>query len=231
VGGIARTESYKGYRFDIGGHRFLTKVPEVQALWDEWLGEDFLRVSRLSRIYYNGGFFDYPLDLANVIRNLGPLESARIAWSYAHARLAPITPEASFEDWVTNRFGSRLFRTFFKTYTEKVWGVPCHVLRADWAAQRIRDLSLTRAVAHAVFGGATTTVSLAGSFRYPVQARCGSARRSWFARPAATWCSTRASRQSITNTGRSPRSRFVERDSRSESRCDPSSTACRCPRW
>jgi len=166
VGGIARTETYKGYRFDIGGHRFFTKVPEVQALWEEWLGSEFEPVSRLSRIFYDGHFYDYPLRLPNVVSNLGALESARIALSYAKARLAPIRPEESFEDWVTNRFGDRLYRAFFKTYTEKVWGIPCTEIRADWAAQRIRGLSLARAVRHAIFGGSGTT-SLVEAFHYP----------------------------------------------------------------
>ena len=166
VGGIARTEEHRGYRFDIGGHRFLTKVPEVHALWSEVLGADFIRVPRLSRIYYGGRFFDYPLSLPNVLGNLGPVESARIAMSYLRARLWPVVPEESLEAWVTNRFGDRLYRTFFKTYTEKVWGLPCHVLRADWAAQRIRGLSLTRAVSHAIFRGGSTT-SLTGQFHYP----------------------------------------------------------------
>ena len=171
VGGIARSESYQGYRFDVGGHRFLTKVPEIEALWRDWLGDELLTVHRQSRILYDRRFFDYPLRLPNVLGNLGPLESARIVGSYARACLSPVRPEQSFADWVTNRFGDRLYRTFFKTYTEKVWGVPCDVIRADWAAQRIRGLSLTRAVSHAVFGR-TDTTSLAGSFLLP-EARPG----------------------------------------------------------
>jgi protoporphyrinogen oxidase len=141
-------------------------VPEVQALWEEWLDSEFQLVSRLSRIFYDGRFYDYPLRLPNVVSNLGALESARIALSYAKARLAPIRPEESFEDWVTNRFGDRLYRAFFKTYTEKVWGIPCTEIRADWAAQRIRGLSLARAVRHAIFGGSGTT-SLVEAFHYP----------------------------------------------------------------
>jgi protoporphyrinogen oxidase len=166
VGGIARTETYKGYRFDIGGHRFFTKVPEVQALWEEWLDSELQLVSRLSRIFYDGRFYDYPLRLPNVVSNLGALESARIALSYVKARLVQIRPEESFQDWVTNRFGDRLYRAFFKTYTEKVWGIPCSEIRADWAAQRIRGLSLARAVRHAIFGGSGTT-SLVEAFHYP----------------------------------------------------------------
>jgi protoporphyrinogen oxidase len=166
VGGIARTETYKGFRFDIGGHRFLTKLPEVQRLWESWLGDELLRVRRLSRINYAGRFFDYPLRLPNVIGHLGVAESVRIGLSYLGAQLSPIAPEDSFEDWVTNRFGDRLYRTFFKTYTEKVWGVPCTVIRAEWAAQRIRGMSLMRALRHTVLPQAPPT-SLADAFYYP----------------------------------------------------------------
>ena len=166
VGGIARTESYRGYRFDIGGHRFYTKVDEVERLWIELLGDELIRVPRLSRIFYQGRYYAYPLQLPNVVRNLGVLESARMTSSYLRARLSPADPEETLEDWVVNRFGERLYRTFFKTYTEKVWGLPCSVIRADWAAQRIRGLSFTRAVSHAIFRGGQTT-SLVGEFLYP----------------------------------------------------------------
>jgi protoporphyrinogen oxidase len=166
VGGIARTETYRGYRVDLGGHRFFTQVPEVQQLWEDVLGDAFLRVRRLSRIYYQGRFYDYPLSLPNVLGNLGVVESGRMALSYARARFVPIQPEESFEAWVTNRFGDRLYRTFFKSYTEKVWGLPCHVIRADWAAQRIRDLSFGRAVSHALLRRGETR-SLISEFHYP----------------------------------------------------------------
>jgi protoporphyrinogen oxidase len=166
VGGIARTEDYKGYRFDIGGHRFYTKVPEVQHLWEELLGEDFLRRRRLSRIYYNRRFFQYPLSLKNVVGNLGVIESLRILASYAGARLRPLRPEETFEQWVVNRFGRRLYGIFFKTYTEKVWGIPCSEIRAEWAAQRIKGLSLVAAVADALFGRKNVR-SLIEEFHYP----------------------------------------------------------------
>jgi protoporphyrinogen oxidase len=166
VGGIARTETYKGYRFDIGGHRFFTKVPEVEAIWHELAGADLLKVPRLSRIFYDGRYYAYPLQLGNVVGNLGVLESARMTASYVRAQIQPRAPEETLEDWVVNRFGRRLYRTFFKTYTEKVWGLPCNVIRADWAAQRIRGLSFTRAVSHALFRGGRTT-SLVGEFLYP----------------------------------------------------------------
>lgn len=167
VGGLARTESYRGYRFDIGGHRFFTKVPEVQRLWQEMLGEDFLLVSRLSRIYYQGRFFDYPLNLFNTLRNLGPVESLRILLSYLQAKIWPSPEETTFDQWVSNRFGKRLYEMFFRTYTEKVWGIPCSELQADWAAQRIQGLSLRRVVMHAIFRGQAAK-SLIGEFHYPV---------------------------------------------------------------
>src|ERR1700737_3325574 len=126
VGGIARTACYKGYRFDIGGHRFFTKIAAVERMWREVLSKaDFLHRKRLSRIYYNKKFFFYPLRVGNVLAGLGLWNSVAILVSYLKARLFPIKPEETFEAWVTNRFGRRLFRTFFKTYTEKVWGIPC----------------------------------------------------------------------------------------------------------
>jgi protoporphyrinogen oxidase len=166
VGGLARTEAYKGYRFDVGGHRFYTQVPEIQALWEEVLGDEFIKVPRLSRIHYNGRFFNYPLSLSNVIRNLGVTESLLILGSYCKACLRSPRMEETFEDWVTTRFGRRLYRAFFKTYTEKVWGIPCSVIRADWAAQRIRGLSLVGAVTNALFG-ARNAKSLINEFHYP----------------------------------------------------------------
>lgn len=166
VGGIARTECYKGYRFDIGGHRFFTKVEEVEALWHEVLGDEMIAVPRLSRIYYNGKFFNYPLSLANVVGGLGVVESFLIFCSYLKARARPLPSEDSFEEWVVNRFGDRLYRTFFKTYTEKVWGMPCSQIRADWAAQRIKGLSFASAVKNALFGGSEVK-SLISTFQYP----------------------------------------------------------------
>jgi protoporphyrinogen oxidase len=168
VGGIARTEEYRGYRFDIGGHRFYTKVPEVEALWRETLGDDLRTVSRRSRIYRRRRFFNYPLDFFNALGNTGLLESSRIAASYLAARLRGHGEAESFEDWVVARFGRRLYETFFKSYTEKVWGIPCHAIRADWAAQRIRSLSLTRAVSNAIFGNHASD-SMVREFDYPVR--------------------------------------------------------------
>jgi protoporphyrinogen oxidase len=152
VGGISRTDQYKGYRFDIGGHRFFSKSAEVNRLWREILGDAFLTRSRLSRIYYDRKFFHYPLKPADALWKLGLARSFRIGMSYLRAKLAPIAPERSFEDWVVNRFGRLLFEIFFKSYTEKVWGMPTSSISADWAAQRIKDLSLVRAVTSALFG-------------------------------------------------------------------------------
>jgi protoporphyrinogen oxidase len=167
VGGISRTETYKGYRFDIGGHRFFTKVGEVEALWHEILGDSFIQTPRLSRIFYEGKFYPYPLKIWTTLQNLGPVESARILASYVRAHLAPHPDPQNLEEWVTNRFGDRLYRTFFKTYTEKVWGLPCTETRADWAAQRIKGLSLVEAVRQAVFGSSDET-SLIDTFQYPI---------------------------------------------------------------
>ncbi|MDX1662142.1 MAG: NAD(P)/FAD-dependent oxidoreductase, partial [Gemmatimonadota bacterium] len=174
VGGIAKTVEYEGYRFDLGGHRFFTKVPEVQRLWEETLGDAFEVRPRLSRIYYRNRFFQYPLRPLNALAGLGPVESARILASYAKARLFPTPEERTFEDWVVNRFGRRLFEIFFETYTEKVWGIPCDEISSDWAAQRIRNLDLTSAVKNALFGGRARSsgngevvASLIDQFHYP----------------------------------------------------------------
>jgi protoporphyrinogen oxidase len=166
VGGIARTETYKGYRFDIGGHRFYTKVAAVQQLWQEVLGNDFIKVPRLSRIYYRGRFFNYPINAFNTLFNLGIFESLLIVLSYLKVRIWPLPEETTFEQWVINRFGERLYKTFFKTYTEKVWGIPCSEIQADWAAQRIKGLSLKTAIINALFGS-NDTKTLIKEFDYP----------------------------------------------------------------
>ena len=167
VGGIARTENYKGNRFDIGGHRFYTKCDEIRQLWHQMLGHDFIDVSRLSRIFYRGRFIKYPLELLDTVRCLGVAESILVLLSYLKTQVFPPSEEQTFEQWVTRRFGERLFRTFFKTYTEKIWGIPCDVLSADWAAQRIRGLSFTRAVRNAIFRSEGAK-SLIKEFSYPV---------------------------------------------------------------
>jgi protoporphyrinogen oxidase len=150
VGGLSRTVNYRGYHFDIGGHRFFTKAGEVERIWREVLGDDLLHRRRTSRIYYNKMFFYYPLRPVNALLGLGIWNSLLIILSYLRARLAVSRPDENFEQWVSSRFGKRLFRIFFKTYTEKVWGIPCSEIRAEWAAQRIKGLSLMTALKNAL---------------------------------------------------------------------------------
>jgi protoporphyrinogen oxidase len=168
VGGIARTEIRDGYRFDLGGHRFFTKVKEVDDLWHEIMKEEFLKRPRKSRIYWNDKFLDYPLDGMDVIKKLGPVELVRCGLSYMWAAVKPKGKEESFEDWVSNRFGKRLYGHFFKTYTEKLWGVPTHEIRAEWAAQRIKGLSFFSAAKAAFLGNKGNKIkSLISEFNYP----------------------------------------------------------------
>ena len=167
LGGLARTVVRDGYRFDLGGHRFFTKSAEVERLWHEVLGDELLTRPRLSRIRWRGRFIDYPLNLPDVVRKVGPLELARCAASYSTARIRPRRDAETLEEWVTDRFGRRLFELFFRSYTEKVWGVPTSELRAEWAAQRIRDLSFTRAARAALLGDGGDVRSLIEEFHYP----------------------------------------------------------------
>jgi protoporphyrinogen oxidase len=172
VGGLSRTVNYRGYRFDIGGHRFFSKVPLINDLWQEMLREDFLVRPRLSRIYYQEHFFDYPLKALNALTGLGPVEAFLIGLSYTKARLFPHAEETNFEQWVSNRFGERLYQIFFKTYTEKVWGLPCTEISADWAAQRIKNLSLREAIRSALLGSGRDAngqiiTTLIDQFNYP----------------------------------------------------------------
>lgn len=167
VGGISRTETYKGYHFDIGGHRFYTKIGEVQKFWTDALNNQLLKVSRLSRIYYNGKFFNYPLDIVNALSNLGIINSLLILFSYLQAKIYPNPIEDNFEQWVSNRFGNRLYKTFFKSYTEKIWGISCTEIRSDWAAQRIQGMSLKKAIINAFFSN-DKAKSLIKEFYYPV---------------------------------------------------------------
>ena len=173
VGGIARTVNYKGFRFDIGGHRFFSKSREVEDLWTEIAGENLLHRPRSSRIYYRGQFFTYPLKPFEALSKLGIFESSLCMLSFLAARARPIRNPRNFEDWVSNQFGSRLFRIFFKTYTEKVWGMSCREISADWAAQRIKGLSLASAIRHALFpqtrpkDRSQVVKTLIDTFRYP----------------------------------------------------------------
>ncbi len=170
VGGISRTAAREGWRFDIGGHRFFTKVPEVEALWHEILpDQDFIMRPRMSRIFYNGKYYDYPLKASNALGNLGIVEAVRCVLSYAVARLRPPKDQSNYENWLVARFGWRLYRTFFKTYTEKVWGVPVSDMPSDWAAQRIKTLSLSNAIINSLRPkkNQKDITSLIEEFQYP----------------------------------------------------------------
>ena len=170
VGGISRTVERDGWRFDIGGHRFFTKVPAVERFWHDILSDDeFLLRPRMSRIHYQGKLYDYPLKALNALRNLGLVEAVRCVLSYAAVRVNPPVDQSNFEGWVAARFGWRLYRTFFKTYTEKVWGVDATEIQADWAAQRIKNLSLMSAIGNALLPSRdkTAITSLIEEFQYP----------------------------------------------------------------
>ena len=173
VGGISRTVTYKGFHFDIGGHRFFSKSKAVEDLWTEILPKDMLVRPRSSRIFYDGKFFSYPLKPLQALLKLGIFRSTLCILSWMKARLLPVRNPRNFEEWVSNQFGKRLFNTFFKSYTEKVWGMSCKEISADWAAQRIRGLSLGSAIKNALipqrYNGDRTNVikTLINSFRYP----------------------------------------------------------------
>ena len=167
VGGIARTAMFQGYRLDVGPHRFFTKESQIAQVWHNMLGDDFLPRSRLTRIYYNERLFEYPVKLIDVLRKLGIAQSLLVLSSYIQARISPIAEPLNFEQWVTNQFGRRLYELFFKTYTEKVWGMPCHEISADWAAQRIKSLSLGEALKNALGISHRRHTSLIEQFHYP----------------------------------------------------------------
>ena len=170
VGGISRTVERNGWRFDIGGHRFFTKVDEVYQVWDEILGkDDFLLRPRMSRIYYKKKFFDYPLKASNALFNLGIFEAVRCVLSYIYVKIKPPKNQDNFEDWVAARFGWRLYNIFFKTYTEKVWGIDANKIGADWAAQRIKNLSLFKAILNSLNINRSSEIitTLIDEFKYP----------------------------------------------------------------
>ena len=170
IGGISRTAMRDGWRFDIGGHRFFTKVQPVEVLWHEILpDEDFLMRPRKSRIFYEGKYYDYPLKASNALRNLGVIEAIRCVASYASAMVRPPKDQSNYEGWLVARFGWRLYRTFFKTYTEKLWGVPVSDMPADWAAQRVKGLSLGNAIVNALLPkrNQKDITSLIEEFQYP----------------------------------------------------------------
>ncbi len=172
VGGLARTVDFNGYLFDIGGHRFFTKVKPVEEMWNEVLGSDFIKRKRLSRIYYEKNFYYYPLRISNAVLNLGIVNSILVLISYVRSHLYPQKPELTFEQWVSNRFGRRLYEIFFKTYTEKVWGISCSEISADWASQRIKGLSFYTALRAALLNQKNNAQensikTLIDSFHYP----------------------------------------------------------------
>lgn len=152
VGGISKTTPFKGCKFDIGPHHFITESEHILQWWKNIMAGDFPALKRFTRIYYKKHFFHYPLEPFNVVRGLSMWECIKSIASYVHVRFRPIKNVNSFQDWVTNRFGHRLFSIFFKTYTEKVWGIPCDQLSADWSAQRIKGFSLSKAIFYAFFG-------------------------------------------------------------------------------
>jgi protoporphyrinogen oxidase len=168
VGGLARTVYHQGYRFDIGGHRFFTKVEEVNSMWHETLGSDFLHRTRMSRIHFRGMFFDYPLKLVSTLRGLGLTTMLLAVCSFIRAKINPRLPEVSLDDWVINRFGRVLYKMFFKTYTEKVWGIPCSEIGADWAEQRIKGMSMSRVITTTLMPSRARGIkTLANEFYYP----------------------------------------------------------------
>jgi len=168
VGGIAKTLYYKGYRFDLGGHRFYTKFSEINDFYKEFLGSDMLVRKRLSRIFFENKFFNYPLSVTNVFKNLGIIRSLKLGLSWLYRRLFRYKEEKTFDKWVSNRFGDKLFNIFFKAYTEKLWGIPTNELSADWAAQRIQNFDFVKAVISAFLGNRTGSVrTLIDKFYYP----------------------------------------------------------------
>ena len=167
VGGISKTVEFNGFRFDLGGHRFFTKLQPIARLWEEMLGEEFLTRPRLSRIFYDGKYFDYPITAKDVVARLGIWESTRCALSYLWAARHRNDEAHTFEDWVTTRFGRRLYDAFFRSYTEKVWGIPGSQIRSLWAAQRIKNFSLGRAILSILGFGKKNVTTLIEEFRYP----------------------------------------------------------------
>jgi protoporphyrinogen oxidase/predicted dehydrogenase len=167
VGGIAKTIEFDGYRFDLGGHRFFTKIGALQRLWEEMLGDDFLTRPRLSRIYYNGKYFAYPITAKDVVGRLGLFEASRCAMSYLWARRHGAEEAETLEEWVTARFGRRLYDAFFASYTAKVWGIPGTEIRSLWAAQRIKNFSLGKAILTVLGIRREHVTTLIEEFQYP----------------------------------------------------------------
>ena len=169
AGGLSRTEARGNYRFDVGPHRFFTKSHEVNKLWHETLGSDFIPVNRLTRIYYNNKYFNYPIKAGDVLTKMPPHELIHAMFSFGLTKFKSQGNELTFEDWVSNKFGRKLFNTFFKTYTEKVWGIPCNEIGAEWAAQRIKGLNFVEVIKNSFGGsGKNKPKTLVDQFDYPV---------------------------------------------------------------
>ena len=170
TGGLSRTENREGYLFDVGPHRFFTNNKEINSLWKSTLGNDFQAVNRLTRIYYNNKFFNYPIKAGDVITKLGVFELSHAMFSYLGSKFRINAKEDTFEDWISNKFGRKLFKTFFKTYTEKVWGIPCDQIGAEWAAQRIKGLDIIQVIKNSFnLTGKGSIKTLVDQFDYPVK--------------------------------------------------------------
>jgi len=167
VGGLAKSIEYQGFILDYGPHRFFTKIAPVLQLWDEVLGTDQVLVNRLTRIFYGGRYFSYPLKDFETLLVLGPLESFKIIASYSKSQLFPNRYPRNFAEWVTGKFGKRLFEIFFEGYTEKLWGIPCTEISTDWASQRIKGLSLLKAIRNALLGNDGKVKTLIDEFQFP----------------------------------------------------------------
>jgi protoporphyrinogen oxidase len=169
VGGLSRTEVFDGARFDIGPHRFFTKNKEIDKIWHNTLGVDFKPVSRFTRIYYKDKYFNYPIKPFNILSKLDLLESLHVMFSFAASKIREQNKPLTFEEWVTQKFGRKLYESFFKTYTEKVWGIPCSQISAEWAAQRIKGLDIIKLLRNSLLGGVGEKVkTLAEEFKYPI---------------------------------------------------------------
>ena len=166
VGGLARSLRLFGQTVDCGPHRFFSRDRIVVDHWRRF-AEPVEMVRRLTRIHYRGRFFRYPLEPLDAFANLDLVDTARAVASYAWQRARPIREPKNLEEWVTSRFGGHLYRTFFRTYSEKLWGVPCTRIDADWAAQRIKGLSLLEAARHALLPGRRRPKTLIDEFAYP----------------------------------------------------------------
>jgi protoporphyrinogen oxidase len=170
AGGLSRTEQRESYRFDVGPHRFFSKNKEINKLWHDTLGKDFIPVNRMTRIFYKNKFFNYPIKAGDVITKLNPVELSHAIFSFMYSRVKLNKQDKTFEDWISNKFGKKLFDTFFKTYTEKVWGIPCNQIGAEWAAQRIKGLDFIEVLKNSFhFGTKNKIKTLVDQFDYPIK--------------------------------------------------------------